>query len=57
VTLRRWSPAQQRPGGAQPLRGVRVTTDKRHPDGTPVEMVRVTTPLELDADVVALADR
>jgi DDE family transposase len=57
VTLRRLGTAHHRPCGAQPLRVVRVTTDKRHPDGTLVEMVLVTNHLELDADLIALAYR
>ena len=36
---------------------VRVTTDKRHKDGTPVELVLVTNRLDLDADLIALAYR
>jgi hypothetical protein len=57
VTLRRLGTAPHRPCGAQPLRGVRVATDKCPPDGTPVEMVLVTNHLERDADVVALVYR
>jgi len=57
VTLRRLGTAHHRPCGAQPLRVVRVATDKCHPDGTPVEMGLVTNHLELDADLVALAYR
>jgi hypothetical protein len=57
VTLRRLGSAPHRPWGAQPLRVVRVTTDKRHPDRTPVEMGLVTTQLELDADLRARAYR
>ena len=57
VVLRRLGPAQHRPCAAQPLRGVRVATDKFHPDGTPVELVLVTNRLDLDADLSALAYR
>jgi hypothetical protein len=57
VVVRRLGPAHHRPCQAQPLRGVRVATDKRHPDGTPVEMVLVTTRLDLAADLIALAYR
>jgi hypothetical protein len=57
VVLRRLGTAHHRPCAAQPLRVVRVTTDKTHPDGTPVEMVLVTNRLDLDADLIALAYR
>ena len=49
--------AHHAPCAAQPLRVVRVTTDKRHKDGTPVELVLVTNRLDLDADLIALAYR
>jgi hypothetical protein len=57
VVLRRLGTAPHRPCQAQPLRVVRVATDKTHPDGTPVEMVLLTTRLDLDADLIALAYR
>jgi hypothetical protein len=57
VVLRRLGSAHHRPCAAQPLRVVRVATDKRHPDGTPVEMVLVTNRLDLEADLIALAYR
>ena len=57
VVLRRLGTAHHRPCQAQPLRVVRVATDKTHPDGTPVEMVLVTNRLDLDADLIALAYR
>ena len=57
VVLRRLGTAHHRPCAAQPLRVVRVATDKRHPDGTPVELVLVTNRLDLAADLIALAYR
>ena len=55
--LGRLGTAHHRPCLAQPLRVVRVATDKAHPDGTPVEMVLVTNRLDLEADLIALAYR
>jgi len=57
VVLQRWGTAHHRPCAAWPLRVVRVATDKRHPDGTPVEMVLVTNRGDLDADLIAVAYR
>jgi hypothetical protein len=57
VVLQRLGTAHPAPCAAQPLRVVRVTTDKRHKDGTPVELVLVTNRLDLDADLIALAYR
>ena len=57
VGLRRLGTAQPRPCAAQPLRVVRVATDKRQPDGTPVELVLITNRLDLEADLIALAYR
>jgi hypothetical protein len=57
VVLRRLGTAHHRPCQAQPLRVVRVATDKVHPDGTPVELVLVTNRLDLEADLIALAYR
>lgn len=57
VILQRLGTPHHRPCAAQPLRVVRVTTDKRHKDGTPVELVLVTNRLDLDADLIALAYR
>jgi hypothetical protein len=57
VVLHRLGSAHHRPCAAQPLRVVRVATDKSHPDGTPVEVVLVTNRLELAADLIALAYR
>lgn len=57
VVLQRLGTAHHRPCAAQPLRLVRVTTDKRHKDGTPIELVLVTNRLDLDADLIALAYR
>jgi hypothetical protein len=57
VLLPRLGTPHHRPCAAQPLRVVRVLTDKRHPDGTPVELVRVTNRVDLDADLIALAYR
>ena len=45
------------PCAAQPLRVVRVATDKRHPDGMPVEMGLVTNRLDLAADLIAVTYR
>jgi hypothetical protein len=42
VVLQRLGTARHRPCAAQPLRVVRVTTDKRHKDGTPVELNQTT---------------
>lgn len=55
--LQRLGTSHHRPCAAQPLRVVRVTTDKRHKDGTPIELVLVTNRLDLDADLIALAYR
>jgi hypothetical protein len=57
VVLQRLGTAHHAPCAAQPLRIVRVTTDKRHKDGTPVELVLITNRLDLDADLIALAYR
>ena len=57
VVLQRLGSAHHRPCAAQPLRVVRVTTDKRHKDGTPIELVLVTNRLDLAADLIALAYR
>jgi hypothetical protein len=57
VVLQRLGTAHHRPCAAQPLRVVHVTTDKRHKDGTPVELVLVTNRVDLDADLIALAYR
>jgi hypothetical protein len=57
VVLQRLGTAHHAPCAAQLLRIVRVTTDKRHKDGTPVELVLVTNRLDLDADLIALAYR
>ncbi len=57
VCLRRLGTAHHRPCQAQPLRVVRVATDKAYPDGTPVEVVLVTNRLDLEADLIALAYR
>jgi hypothetical protein len=57
VVLRRLGTAHHRPCAAQPLRVVRVATDKYHPDGTRVEMVLVTNRVDLEADLIALAYR
>jgi hypothetical protein len=57
VGLRRLGTAHHRPCAAQPLRMVRVATDKHHPDGTRVEMVLVTNRVDLEADLIALAYR
>ena len=53
--LSRLGTAPQRPCQAQPLRVVRVATEKTHPAGTPVDLVLVTNRLDLDADLSALA--
>jgi hypothetical protein len=55
--LGRLGTEHHRPCQAQPLRAVRVATDKAHPNGTPVEMVLVTNRLDLEADLIALAYR
>jgi hypothetical protein len=55
VVLRRLGTAPQAPCAAHPLRSVRVTTDHRHKDGTPVELGLVTKRLDLDAALIALA--
>lgn len=57
VGLQRLGTAHHRPCAAHPLRVVRVTTDKRHKDGTPIELVLVTNRLDLDAELIALAYR
>lgn len=57
VVLRRLETAHHHPRAAQPLRVVRVVTDKTHRDGTPVEMVLVTNRVDLDAVLIALAYR
>src|SRR5438552_1382297 len=57
VVLRRLGTAHHRPCAAQPLRVVRVATDKHHPDGRRVEMVLVTNRVDLEADLIALAYR
>lgn len=57
VVLQRLGPSHHRPWAAQPLRSVRVTTDKKHKDGTPIELVLVTNRLDLEADLIALAYR
>ena len=57
VVLQRLGTTHRRPCAAQPLRVVRVTTDKCHKDGTPVELVLVTNRLDLDAELIALAYR
>jgi hypothetical protein len=57
VVLLRLGTAHHRPCAAQPLRVVRVTTDKRPKDGTPIELVLVTNRLDLDANLIALAYR
>jgi Transposase DDE domain len=57
VVLQRLGTTHHRPCAAQPLRVVRLTTDKRHRDGTPVELVLVTNRLDLGADLIALAYR
>ncbi len=57
VVLQRLGSAHHRPCAVPTLRIVRVTTDKRHKDGTPIELVLVTNRLDLDADLVALAYR
>jgi hypothetical protein len=57
VVLRRLRTTPHRPCAAQPLRVVRVPTDKRHADGTPVARGWLTHRLDLDADLMALAYR
>jgi len=57
VVLQRLGTTHHRPCAAQPLRVVCVTTDKRHKDGTPIELVLLTNRLDLDADLIALAYR
>lgn len=57
VVLQRLGTSHHRPCAAQPLRVVRVTTDKRHKNGTPIELVLVTNRLDLDAALIALAYR
>jgi len=57
VVVQRLGTAHHRPCAAQPLRVVRVTTDKCHKEGTSVELVLVTNRLDLDADLIALAYR
>ena len=57
VVVQRLGTAHHRPCAAQPLRVVRVTTDKRHKDGTLIEVVLVTNRLDLEADLIALAYR
>jgi hypothetical protein len=57
VILQRLGTAHHRPCTAQPLRVVRVTTNKQHKDGTPIELVLVTNRLDLEADLIALAYR
>ncbi len=57
VVLPRLGTAPQAPCAAHPLRIVRVTTENRHKDGTPVALVLVTNRLDLDADLIALAYR
>jgi hypothetical protein len=57
VVLQRLGTAHHRPCVAQPLRVVRMTTDQRHKDGTPIELVLVTNRLDLEADLIALAYR
>jgi hypothetical protein len=42
VILQRLGTAHPVPGTAQPLRIVRLPTDKRQKDGAPVDLVRVT---------------
>ncbi len=57
VGLRRLGPAPHRPCAAHPVRGVRGATDKHHPDGTPVALVRGTKRLALAAALLAVAYR
>jgi hypothetical protein len=57
VVWLRLGTTHHRPCAAQPLRVVRVTTDKRPKDGTPIELVLVTNRLDLDANLIALAYR
>jgi hypothetical protein len=57
VVLQRRGTAHHRPCAAQPLRVVCVTTNQRHKDGTPIELVLVTNRLDLAAELIALAYR
>jgi hypothetical protein len=57
MVLPRLGTSHHRPCAAQPLRMVRVTTDKWHRDGTPIELVLVTNRVDLEADLIALAYR
>jgi len=57
MVLQRLGTSHHRPCAAQPLRMVRVTTDKWHKDGTPIELMLVTNRLDLEADLIALAYR
>lgn len=57
VVVQRLGTSHHRPCAVQPLRVVRVTSDKHHKDGTPIELVLVTNRLDLDADLIALAYR
>ena len=57
VVVQRLGTSHHRPCAAQPLRVVRVTTNKWHKDGTPIELVLVTNRLDLDADLLALVYR
>lgn len=57
VVLHRLGTSHHRPCAAQPLRIVHVRTDKKHKDGTPIELVLVTNRLDLDADLIAVAYR
>jgi len=47
VVVQRLGSAHHRPCAVPALRIVRVTTDKRHKDGTPIELVLVTNRLDL----------
>jgi hypothetical protein len=55
VVLQRRGTAHPRPCAAPPLRVVRVATDKRPADGTPVAMGLLTNRLDLAADLIAVA--
>ena len=57
VALPRLGTTPHRPCAAQPLRVVRVTTDKRPKDGTAVELGLVTHRFDWEADLIALAYR
>jgi hypothetical protein len=57
VVVQRLGSAHHRPCAVPALRIVRVTTDKRHTDGPPIELVLVTNRLDVDADLMALAYR